>query len=135
METIPYSWVQDQTDVVDVCACQGTVRVQAESSGDFQIIQTGGECILNQNCTCHEVYFDPTDYAQSDDGTLYVRVQECDGSWNLKQFTAPGTFNICIMNVWPYVGFNPYIMVGGNKTPPTSSTVTDYTTPCSGMIC
>jgi hypothetical protein len=130
-ETIPYSWVQvDQNDVVFVCACENTVVVR----GVGQITLTANECELNQNCTCHEVYFDPTDYAVSDGGTLYVRVQECDGSWNTRTFNTSGTYTMCIMNLWSY-GLSYYTIRTGVPTVPSNSTITDLTHPCSGMIC
>jgi hypothetical protein len=131
-ETIPYSWIQQQTDVVFVCACLDTVMVQAPEN-QWDLIENDTECTLNQDCSCHQVYFDANDYNISDDQTLYVRVQECDGSWGLRTFTSPGTFTMCIMNLWPYpTMFSYYIIQGGvPQYSPGASTVTDLGAACS----
>jgi hypothetical protein len=92
------------------------------------------ECDLNQDCTCHDVTIDQQDIQNSDDNKVYLRVQECDGSWNTRTFAGAGSFIICIMNLWSVSGgtsWDMYILVGGNITLVTFSTVTDLGTGCT----
>jgi len=131
-ETIPYSWIQQQTDVVFVCACLDTVMVQAPQE-QWLLTETDGECTLNQECTCHEVNFDANDWNISDDKFLYVRYQDCDGSWKTAPFSGPGTSTFCVMNIWPY-GYYMYIFQGGNITFPNFSTINNLLSPCTNNV-
>jgi hypothetical protein len=128
-QTVPYSWIQNQTDYVDVCACDGTVSAQST-----QITESSANCTINTGCTCHEVFFDTTDATASDDNTLYVRVQECDGSWNTRTFNTSGTHTMCIMNLWSYAN-SIYILVGGNISVAPFSFVNNTGASCSGTNC
>jgi hypothetical protein len=137
-ETIPYSWIQGQTDLIFVCACFGSVIVDWNDPNDYRILQTANECTLNQDCTCYEVTITQQDLDDSQTNTVYLRVQECDGSWSTRTFSTAGVFNICIMNLWSVSGgTSPYIYIlqGGNITPVSSSTATTSGFPCSGTIC
>jgi hypothetical protein len=133
-QTVPYSWIEQQTDYVDICACQGTVTVDYEDPGQYSITIQDMDCIINSGCTCHEVFFDNIDYGNSDNQTLYVRVQECDGSWNLRAITNTGVTNICIQNIWTHA-YSIYILVGGNISAAPFSFVNNTGTPCSGTNC
>ena len=133
-QTVPYSWIEDQTDYVDICACQGTVTVDYPDPYKYSITIEDLDCIINSGCTCHEVFFDNIDYGNSDNQTLYVRVQECDGSWNLRAITSIGVTNICIQNIWPYA-YPIYILVGGNISAAPFSFVNNTGAPCSGTNC
>jgi hypothetical protein len=136
--SIPYSWIQGQTDAIFVCACFDTVVVQWNDPNDYSITQTSAECTLNQFCTCYEVTIDQQDLNDSQDNTVYLRVQECDGSWTTRTFNTAGPTNICIMNLWSVSGgtsLSMYILQGGNITAVSFSTATTSGFPCSGTIC
>jgi hypothetical protein len=137
--SIPFDWYEDQTDEINVCACPNTVTIAGYNEGsDYGLTQTAVECTLNQDCTCYEVTIDLQDLNDSQDNTVYLRVQECDGSWSTRTFSTAVGFNICIMNLWSVSGgTSPYIYIlqGGNITPVSSSTATDSTIPCSGTTC
>jgi hypothetical protein len=136
--SIPFDWYQGQTDAIFVCACFNTVVVNWNEPNDYDITQTSAECTLNQYCTCYQAYIDGFDFNASDDNIVYLRVQECDGSWVTRFWDVAGTYNICIMNLWDVSG-NPslsmYILQGGNPSPVGYSTITNLNTPCSGTIC
>jgi len=132
--SIPFDWYQGQTDTIYVCACLNSVTIAGYQEGsDYGLSQTAVECTLNQDCTNYEVTIDQQDIDNSQDNTVYLRVQECDGSWSTRTFTSPGTTNICIMNLWSVSGapsLSMYILQGGNITPVSSSTATDSGVPC-----
>ena len=137
--SIPFDWYEDQTDEINVCACLNTVTIAGYNEGsDYGLTQTAVECTLNQDCTCYEVTIDQQDLNDSQDGTVYLRVQECDGSWSTRTFTSSGTTNICIMNLWSVSGGTSlafYILQGGNITAVSFSTATNSSAPCTGTIC
>jgi hypothetical protein len=137
--SIPFDWYQGQTDTIYVCACLNSVTIAGYQEGsDYGLSQTAVECTLNQDCTCYEVTIDQQDLDNSQDGTVYLRVQECDGSWTTRTFNTAGATNICIMNLWSVSGapsLSMYILQGGNIAPVSSSTVINLTTPCSGTMC
>ena len=127
-QTIPYEWIGDKGSV-DICACEGTVTVDYPDPSYYTIDITTYSCTINSQCTCHRVYFDSRDYSASDNGRLYVRVQECDGSWNTRTISTTGDTFICIMNLWAYD--NPfYILVNGVKTNPSYSGIDNLNTRC-----
>ena len=135
----PFDWYLDQTDEINVCACVNTVTIAGYQEGrDYGVNQTANECTLNQDCTCYEVNITQQDIDNSQTNTVYLRVQECDGSWSTRTFTSPGTTNICIMNLWSVSSGTSlafYILQGGTITPVSSSTATTSGFPCSGTIC
>ena len=137
--TIPFDWYLDQTDEINVCACQNTVTIAGYNNpGDYTVTQTSAECTLNQLCTCHTVTINQQDLDNSQDNTVYLRVQECDGSWATRTFNTAGTFNICIMNLWDVSGgtsLDFYILTGGVTTAVSFSTITNTSSPCSGLNC
>jgi hypothetical protein len=137
--SIPFDWYEDQTDEINVCACLNTVTIAGYNEGsDYGLTQTAVECTLNQNCTCYEVTIDQQDLNNSQNNTVYLRVQECDGSWSTRTFSTSGTTNICIMNLWSVSGapsLSMYILQGGNITAVSSSTATNSSSPCTGTIC
>jgi hypothetical protein len=137
--SIPFDWYEDQTDEINVCTCLNTVTIAGYNEGsDYGLTQTAVECTLNQNCTCYEVTIDQQDLNNSQDNTVYLRVQECDGSWSTRTFSTAGTTNICIMNLWSVSGapsLSMYILQGGNITAVSSSTATNSSSPCTGTIC
>jgi hypothetical protein len=137
---IPFDWYQNQTDTIFVCACENTVTIAGyNEGGDYGLTQTSQECTLNQLCTCHTVFIDQSDINASQTQEVYLRVQECDGSWATRIFNLAGTTNICIMNLWSVSGtpivLDLYILQGGNITAVSFSTVINLNTPCSGLNC
>jgi len=132
---IPFDWYQNQTDTIFVCACENTVTIAGYNDpGDYSVTQTETECTLNQSCTCYEVTIDQNDINMSQTQEVYLRVQECDGSWATRIFNLAGTFNICIMNLWSVSGtpsLDLYILQGGNPSVANFSTVTNLTFPCT----
>jgi hypothetical protein len=137
--SIPFDWYQGQTDAIFVCACLNSVTIAGYNEGsDYSLTQTSAECTLNQLCTCHTVTINQQDLDNSQDNTVYLRVQECDGSWSTRTFNTAGTTNICIMNLWTVSGtpsLSMYILQGGNISTAPNSTVTNLTSPCSGTMC
>jgi hypothetical protein len=136
---IPFDWYQGQTDTIYVCACINSVTIAGYQEGsDYSLTQTSAECTLNQLCTCHTVTVNQQDLDNSQDNTVYLRVQECDGSWTTRTFNTAGTTNICIMNLWSLSGtpsLSMYILQGGNISTAPNSTVTNISSPCSGTMC
>jgi hypothetical protein len=132
---IPFDWYYQQTDAIFVCACFASVTIAGYNEGsDYGVTQNAVECTLNQSCTCHQVVIDQNDINASQTQEVYLRVQECDGSWATRIFNTAGTFNICIMNLWSVSGgssLDLYILQGGNITAVSFSTVINISAPCS----
>jgi hypothetical protein len=53
---------------------------------------------ITSDCSCHSVGVHIDDLNDSDNGTLYLDVIECDGRPATRSFVEPGTYSICVQS-------------------------------------